>query len=602
MRSKQCVGVTRVLAASIMASLALLCVPTLTSAAEPGASPRVAADGALSAGAGYGQPQGDSRVRALQRRLRALGHRPGPVDGLYGPRTEAAVERLQRDGGIAVDGVVGPQTRRLLNREAPRLAPGAGYGQPGGSPQVRDIQRQLRAAGSRPGPIDGVYGPRTEAAVERFQRSAGEPVSGVLSPATAAALARAGSDQQTRSNDTGGSDEPRRRGGSPETEPPAAGLDTSPTRRAPVADNRIDESDGAGSTFPVPLVVLAFALAATGGLLAVWLRRRRPRPESGQAAAGPVIPLPMPNGEGKAATGANGSRAASTPEPRPEQVAVVAAAAPVEPAPMPKGNGNGAKPSNGSRAATDEPTRRRDGAVALGYVSAREPEATDGPELRDQMAAIDAACRQRGLVLSDVVQDLEQVENPGPERPGMQHALERLAAREASCLVVADLGRLSRSAPEVGQIVGLLREREARLVAVGDGLDTSTKRGGQAADELVSVGVAARQRRTSARNRRLEPGPVQRPAGSARRGNRPSRNGVSALKERMRAMRASGMSLQAIADQLNAEKVPPLNGGTKWRPSAVQQATGGARAAGGSSGRRGTSPRPTSNRNGGGEP
>jgi peptidoglycan hydrolase-like protein with peptidoglycan-binding domain/DNA invertase Pin-like site-specific DNA recombinase len=601
MRSKHCVGVTRTLAASITASLALLCVPTWTSAAEPGASPRVAADGALSAGAGYGQPQGDSRVRALQRRLRAFGHRPGPVDGLYGPRTQAAVERLQRDGGIAVDGIVGPQTRRLLNADAPPLAPGAGYGQPGGSPQVRDIQRRLRALGSRPGPIDGLYGPRTEAAVERFQRSAGQPASGVLSPATAAAHARAGSDQPTRATDTGGGDESRERGGSPATEPPAAGLDTSPTRPTPVADDRADESDGAGSTFPVPLVVMVLALAASGGLVAIWLRRPRPRPESSRPAAGPVKPAPMPNGKEQAAMPGNGSTATSTQGPRPEQEAVPTAAAPVVPAHMPNGSGKVAKPSHGSTASSREPRRRGDGAVALGYVSAREPEAMDGPELRNQMAAIDAACRQRGLVLSDVVRDLEQVENPGPERPGMQHALERLATREASCLVVADLGRLSRSAPEVGQIVGLLREREARLVAVGDGLDTGTKRGGQIADELVSVGAAAERRRRSARNRRPDPEPTQRPARSAGGGNRPARNSAPALKERIRAMRASGMSLQAIADQLNAESVPPLNGGAKWRPSAVQQAAGGARA-GSSSGKGGAPPRPTSNRNGGGEP
>jgi peptidoglycan hydrolase-like protein with peptidoglycan-binding domain/DNA invertase Pin-like site-specific DNA recombinase len=596
MRSKNYVGVTRTLAASIMASLALLCVPTLTSAAEPGASPRVAADGTLSAGAGYGQSRGDSRVRALQRRLRSLGHRPGRVDGLYGPRTEAAVERLQRDGGITVDGIVGPQTRRLLNAEAPPLVPGAGYGQPEGSPQVRDIQRQLRALGSRPGPIDGVYGPRTEAAVERFQRSAGEPASGVLSPAIAAALARAGSDQPTRATDTGGSGEPRRRGGSPATEPPTAGLDTSPTRPTPAAGNRVDESDGSGSAFPVPLVVLALAvaLAASGALFAIRLRRRRPTRETAWAAGVPVRLAPMRKGSGNAATPANPSTATSAPEPRPEHEAVPAAAAAAESAPMPNGNGKVAKRSNGSTASTQEPRRRRDGAVALGYVNAREPEAIDGPEPREQVAAIDAACRERGLVLSEVVRDLEQVENPGPERPGMQHALERLAAREASCLVVADLDRLSRSAPELGHIVGWLREQEVRLVAVDQGLDTGTKSGGEAADDLVSVCAATEQRPTSARNRRPDPAPEARPVRSAGRSSRPGKSDDSAVRERIRAMRASGMTLQAIADRLNAENVPTLRGGAKWRPSSIQQVAGYRRPSAGRSARR-----PTSSRKGG---
>src|SRR5688572_30324896 len=113
MTRKHCVGVTRASAASITACLALLCVPTLSVAAAPSDSRPEADRGSapLVRGSGYGQPQAEPRVRALQRRLRALGYPPGPVDGLYGPLTEAAVERLQRDSGLSVDGIVGPQTR-----------------------------------------------------------------------------------------------------------------------------------------------------------------------------------------------------------------------------------------------------------------------------------------------------------------------------------------------------------------------------------------------------------------------------------------------------------------------------------------------------------
>jgi hypothetical protein len=39
-------------------------------------------------------------------------------------------------------------------------------------------------------------------------------------------------------------------------------------------------------------------------------------------------------------------------------------------------------------------------------------------------------------------------------------------------------------------------------------------------------------------------------------------------------MRHEGMTLQAIADRLNAEGVPTLRGGTEWRPSSVQAAAG----------------------------
>jgi peptidoglycan hydrolase-like protein with peptidoglycan-binding domain len=39
---------------------------------------------------------------------------PGPVDGIFGPLTEAAVKNYQADYGLAVDGVVGRQTWSAL--------------------------------------------------------------------------------------------------------------------------------------------------------------------------------------------------------------------------------------------------------------------------------------------------------------------------------------------------------------------------------------------------------------------------------------------------------------------------------------------------------
>jgi hypothetical protein len=49
---------------------------------------------------------------------------------------------------------------------------------------------------------------------------------------------------------------------------------------------------------------------------------------------------------------------------------------------------------------------------------------------------------------------------------------------------------------------------------------------------------------------------------------------IPALKQRIQTMRQAGMTLQAIADQLNQENTPTLRGGTQWRPSSVQAAAG----------------------------
>ncbi|HLL55984.1 MAG TPA: peptidoglycan-binding protein [Myxococcaceae bacterium] len=72
------------------------------------------------------------------------------------------------------------------------------------SAQVGSVQRQLRAAGFSPGPIDNKFGPRTEAAVRRFQEAHGLKVDGIVGPRTRAALAAANEPGAQRPT-TGGS-------------------------------------------------------------------------------------------------------------------------------------------------------------------------------------------------------------------------------------------------------------------------------------------------------------------------------------------------------------------------------------------------------------
>lgn len=55
-----------------------------------------------------------SSVAGIQARLRELGFYTGRVDGLVGPKTQAAIVAFQRSVGLLPDGIVGPLTRAAL--------------------------------------------------------------------------------------------------------------------------------------------------------------------------------------------------------------------------------------------------------------------------------------------------------------------------------------------------------------------------------------------------------------------------------------------------------------------------------------------------------
>ena len=136
--------------------------------------------------AGMGKP----RIAALQVGLQAKGLYAATIDGVWGDATGRAVRRLQRRANLAVDGVPGPRTRRALGRLG-RHAYGSRVVQNGHVGwDVSQLQFRLAWHGFPSGAIDGGFGPRTEAALRRFQRWARLPADGAAGPATYGALSR----------------------------------------------------------------------------------------------------------------------------------------------------------------------------------------------------------------------------------------------------------------------------------------------------------------------------------------------------------------------------------------------------------------------------
>jgi lysozyme len=73
-------------------------------------------------------------VKQLQELLIAKGFDPGPVDGIFGPLTQAAVEAYQTDRQLEVDGIVGPQTWGSLDAPHPSRSKGLIAALGGGGP------------------------------------------------------------------------------------------------------------------------------------------------------------------------------------------------------------------------------------------------------------------------------------------------------------------------------------------------------------------------------------------------------------------------------------------------------------------------------------
>jgi len=167
--------------------------------------------------AGYrllGEGTRGADVRRLQEVLTELAYQPGPIDGISGGRTIAAVTAFQNDAGLTADGLAGRATRASLKiryedgtAASETAATTTDTGADSSSTattitvsasgilregsrgaDVQRVQELLTGVGYAPGPVDGIFGPKTKVSVLAFQDDHGLRVDGLVGSNTRAAL------------------------------------------------------------------------------------------------------------------------------------------------------------------------------------------------------------------------------------------------------------------------------------------------------------------------------------------------------------------------------------------------------------------------------
>ena len=132
-----------------------------------------------------------SYTKALQQALADAGYYDAKVDGVYGPKTVAAVEALQEANGLPQTGTLDKATEKALRSE---LATKGGAAAQEETASTAAVQQTLKLAGYWDGPVDGQWSDELTEALEALQKDLGVKVTGTVDAATIAALDKAVAD------------------------------------------------------------------------------------------------------------------------------------------------------------------------------------------------------------------------------------------------------------------------------------------------------------------------------------------------------------------------------------------------------------------------
>ena len=192
----------------------------------------------------------------------------------------------------------------------------------------------------------------------------------------------------------------------------------------------------------------------------------------------------------------------------------------------------------------------------VGYVRIGPRERDDErPSLDIQRRGLENAAQAKGWELVRVEEDVRS--GRSLRRPGLRAALAACRAGEAEGIAVARLDRLTYSITDLAELVREAVEGGYTIVSLQPSVDIASD-GGRAVGEVLAEAATWQPRAIATAGRALTGRP-----------GRPSST-PAAVAERIRDLRAQGMTLQAICDTLNREEIPTPRGGAEWRPTSLR--------------------------------
>jgi DNA invertase Pin-like site-specific DNA recombinase len=183
--------------------------------------------------------------------------------------------------------------------------------------------------------------------------------------------------------------------------------------------------------------------------------------------------------------------------------------------------------------------------------------------LKARRRALAATCTRRGWQFVEVSEEAgfsaEEL-----KRPGIKEALRVLEMGDGKTIVARKLDRPARLLLDLACLLARAQERGWALVALDCAAETTTPAGQAAVRVLASFAPCER----GLHSQRIRQALAAKRAQGVRLGRPPSMSHYA--RERIRRERGAGKSLAAIANGLNADRVPTAQGGARWYPATVR--------------------------------